>query len=110
MTDVSYDTEQVTEIRWDGHGLSGKLKMQCLPDTLKHFSASGNAFEGPLDLSKLPAGLISLDLSNNAIRQDVVHVGKIPKSLELIDLTGNSIKGVQWVGTETPVDDPRIWF
>ena len=110
MADVSYDGEKVVEINWDNRDLTGNLKLQHLPQSVKHFSASGNNLCGPLKLCNLPTELISMDLSDNKITQETVEIGLLPQSLEILDLTGNEIKHIVCESTQKPLDDPRVWF
>mmetsp|Transcript_21620 Transcript_21620/g.33585 ORF Transcript_21620/g.33585 Transcript_21620/m.33585 type:complete len:122 (-) Transcript_21620:135-500(-) len=100
----------ITEIRWNSKGIHGRLNLQLLPHSITHFDASNNKIEGPIDLTCLPPNLMSFDMSNNKIRQETVHVGELPKSLEILNLTGNRISQVVFNRTKMPVNDPRVWI
>ncbi|KNH04859.1 hypothetical protein XU18_3984 [Perkinsela sp. CCAP 1560/4] len=87
----------------------GSLKLQSLPDTLKHFYAYNNKFTGSVDLTRLPAALSCLHLENNRLSGSVV-LTQLPGGLEVLNLkdnqfSANPTKGhlsvVGW--TSTPV-------
>nr|KNH09607.1 glutamine synthetase [Perkinsela sp. CCAP 1560/4] len=110
LKDVSYGGSAVKEIRWNNKGMRGRLNLQFLPPGIEHFDVSDNSIEGPIDFPHLPPQLISLDMSNNNIKQEVVELGELPQTLELMDFTGNEIKRIVSKSTKETIDDPRIWF
>ena len=71
----------------------GALETNSLPNRLKIFQISANAFYGTVDVPNLPRTLEMFNISNNAF-SGTLDMGNLPPNLEFFGANGNAFSGV----------------
>ena len=81
----------VDDISIAHNAFTGSLDVTAFPSRLRAFQAIFNRFTGSLDLTQLHAPLVRLGLSNNNFTGEI-DLRRIPDSLQHMTLHGNAIK------------------
>ena len=88
--------------------LFGRIDLDCLPANMSSLCLRSNRFTGPISLTRLPKGLVHLNIAMNKIRQSVVFYGNMPDVLKSVYLNGNSIQEIRPENPKDSVMKDRI--
>mmetsp|Transcript_7887 Transcript_7887/g.11909 ORF Transcript_7887/g.11909 Transcript_7887/m.11909 type:complete len:232 (-) Transcript_7887:52-747(-) len=86
-------SEEITEITWNGFGITGHVDFQWLPPTLANLSIHSNSLTTKrLDLQSFPPNIVNVKLSCNRF---VGHISltSLPQKIEILAVSFNQLSG-----------------
>ena len=92
---LCYDLQRVIEVEIDFTKMSGSLELWYVPPKLKYLCIRGGSkskLTGSVDLTRLPRGIVMIDLQNNMFTGEI-DLTKLPNGMTDLELNGNQLTG-----------------